>query len=91
MAIRIHPAEFRSPVLAGGSGPDARGRWRAGPFRLPFSWLGGILEYAIATNDDRIVEFVRRGYEYGCMFAIPRIGWTPTGGPKHFDGDVGGL
>ena len=52
--------------------------------------LRGILEYAIATNDDRIVEFVRRSYEYGRMFAIPRIGWAPTGGPKHFDGDVGG-
>ena len=52
--------------------------------------LRGILEYAMVVNDERVKEFVRRSYEYSRMFAIPRIGWAPTGGPKHFAGNIGG-
>ena len=52
--------------------------------------LRGILEYATVANDDRVKEFVRRSYEYARMFAIPRIGWAPTGGPKHYGGNIGG-
>ncbi|MBM3240005.1 hypothetical protein FJZ31_27275 [Candidatus Poribacteria bacterium] len=34
----------------------------------------GLLEYAIATNNTRIKEFVRDGYEYARNFGISRIG-----------------
>ncbi|NLX07266.1 MAG: hypothetical protein GXY33_19175 [Phycisphaerae bacterium] len=37
--------------------------------------LRGVLEYAMAVGDQRILEFVRRAYEYTLTFAIPRIGW----------------
>jgi len=37
--------------------------------------LRGILEYALVTSDVRIIEFVRRAYEYTLTFGIPRIGW----------------
>jgi len=38
--------------------------------------LRGILEYARVTNDARVLEFVRRAYEYTMTFGIPRIGWV---------------
>lgn len=37
--------------------------------------MRGILEYAIATNDPQLKEFVRAGYEYARTFGIPRLGW----------------
>jgi len=37
--------------------------------------LRGILEYGRVANDSRIVEFVRRAYEYALTFGIPRMGW----------------
>ncbi len=52
--------------------------------------LRGVLDYAILTNSERLKEFVRRSYEYARMFAIPRIGWAPTSGPKSFDIGFGG-
>ncbi|MBI2841770.1 MAG: hypothetical protein HYX78_00050 [Armatimonadetes bacterium] len=37
--------------------------------------LRGILEYGMATNDARLKNFARAGYEYARTFGIPRIGW----------------
>jgi hypothetical protein len=50
-------------------------------FRLHFHGavltLWALLEYAIATNDSDLKEFVRDGYEYARTFGLPRIGWFP--------------
>jgi hypothetical protein len=40
--------------------------------------LRGILEYGMAVEDPRILEFVQRAYEYTWTFGIPRMGWVNT-------------
>ena len=42
--------------------------------------LRGILEYARAANDQRVMEFVRRSYEHMRTYMIPGIGWFPSNG-----------
>jgi len=37
--------------------------------------LRGILEYAIAANDQTALEFVKRSYDFTWSYGIPRIGW----------------
>lgn len=37
--------------------------------------LRGLLEYGVVANDERVKEFVRRGYEFMREFAIPRLGY----------------
>ena len=37
--------------------------------------LRGLLEYALASRDEDVKQFVRRGYEYRQGFGIPEIGW----------------
>ncbi|OFX17983.1 MAG: hypothetical protein A2Z18_07880 [Armatimonadetes bacterium RBG_16_58_9] len=41
--------------------------------------LRAILEYAIATNDPRLKQFVRDGYEWGKQHVLPRIGLVGDG------------
>ncbi|MBI4026584.1 MAG: hypothetical protein HY360_16475 [Verrucomicrobia bacterium] len=38
--------------------------------------LRALLEYAMVVGDDRILEFVRRAYEFTRSLSIPRIGWV---------------
>jgi len=38
--------------------------------------LRGMLEYARVANDMRVLEFVRRSYEYTMTLGLPRIGWV---------------
>ena len=38
--------------------------------------LRGMLDYAVAAGDFRVMEFVRRAYEYTWTLGIPRIGWV---------------
>jgi hypothetical protein len=40
--------------------------------------LRGILEYGMAVEDPRILEFVQRAYEYTWTLGIPRKGWVNT-------------
>ncbi|MHB0879022.1 MAG: glycoside hydrolase family protein [Anaerolineae bacterium] len=61
-----------------------------GHFHSTLVGLRGILEYAIATNDKRLKQFVRDGYTYARSFGISRIGWFPGsiapeawGRPRH--------
>lgn len=37
--------------------------------------LRGMLQYGIAAEDPRVLEFVRRAYEFSLTQGIPRIGW----------------
>jgi hypothetical protein len=53
--------------------------------------LRGILEYALATKNQRLLQFVRDGYTYARSFGIARMGWFPGsvypeshGRPQHF-------
>ncbi|MBI2841974.1 MAG: hypothetical protein HYX78_01090 [Armatimonadetes bacterium] len=41
--------------------------------------LTSILEYAIATNDSRLKEFVRDGYEWSRQYRLPRLGFIDNG------------
>ena len=45
--------------------------------------LRGILEYAIATNNSKLKNFARAGYEYARTFGIPRLGWFQEYTGKH--------
>ena len=40
--------------------------------------LRGMLQYGLATRDERVLEFVKRSYEYSLTLAIPRLGWVPV-------------
>jgi hypothetical protein len=64
--------------------PEQRGQFY-GHFHGHTMALRGILEYAIATNDPRLKDFVRSGYEYARAFGIPRLGWFQeyTGKASH--------
>ena len=44
--------------------------------------LHGMLEYAIAANDARVLEFVQRGYEFALTLGLSKLGWVtaPSGG-----------
>ena len=37
--------------------------------------LQGMLEYAMAANDARVLEFAQRGYEFALTLGIARLGW----------------
>ncbi len=45
--------------------------------------LRGILEYGIATNDAKLKNFARAGYEYARIFGISRLGWFQEYTGKH--------
>ena len=42
--------------------------------------LRGLLEYAVAAQDTRVMEFVRRSYEHLRTYMVPRSGWFPSNG-----------
>lgn len=54
--------------------PEQNGQFY-GHFHAHTLCLRGILEYGIATNDTRLKNFARAGYEYARTFGITRIGW----------------
>ncbi len=56
--------------------PGQNGQFR-GHFHAHTVCLRGILEYGIATNDVRLKNLARAGYEYARTFGIPRLGWFP--------------
>ena len=60
--------------------------------------LRGLLEYGIVAGDTRVLEFVRRSYEFTLTRGIARLGWVnsfPTPGENHMEscslGDMIGL
>jgi len=66
----------RKPSPAGICGAE-QGHWYT-HFHARAMALRGILEYARTVGHQRMLEFVRRSYEYTRCFGIPRIGWTNT-------------
>jgi hypothetical protein len=59
------------------SGPD-HAHW-LGHFHGHINTLRAILEYAIATNDSRLKQFVRDGYEWARQAMLARIGFVGDG------------
>jgi hypothetical protein len=59
------------PGLAG----DEQGHWYT-HFHARAIGLRGILEYARVVQDARLLEFVRRAYEFTLSMGIPRLGWV---------------
>ena len=64
-------AQLPDPAYTAGS---ELGHWFS-HFHARATVLRGLLEYARATNDVRVLEFVRRSYEFTLTQGIPRIGW----------------
>jgi hypothetical protein len=64
--------------------PEEKGQFQ-GHFHAHTVALRGVLEYAIATDDRELKEFVRHGYEYARLFGVARLGWFEeyTGRASH--------
>ena len=62
------------PSAACVAGPEM-GHWYT-HFHARAGALRGMLEYGMTARDERVLEFVRRAYEYTWTFGIPRIGWV---------------
>ena len=63
-----------APSAVGVAGPEM-GHWYT-HFHARAGALRGMLEYGMTARDERVLEFVRRAYEYTWTFGIPRIGWV---------------
>lgn len=59
------------PYVAG----SEQGHWYS-HFHARATALRGMLEYGIEAGDWRVIEFVRKAYEYTLTMGIPRIGWV---------------
>jgi len=64
--------EMPDPVCISGA---EQGHWFS-HFHARAIALRGILEYGMAVEDPRILEFVQRAYEYTWTLGIPRMGWV---------------
>ena len=59
------------PVCISG---EEQGHWFS-HFHARAIALRGMLEYAMAAHDIRVIEFVQRAYEHTWTYGIPRMGW----------------
>ena len=69
-----HAARLPDPVCVAG---QEEGHWYS-HFHARAIALRGMLEYSRVADDWRVLEFVRRAYEYTLTFGIPRMGWINT-------------
>jgi DUF1680 family protein len=88
-----HAAGLPDPAFTAGS---EQGHWYT-HFHARATTLRGMLEYARTAGDDRVLEFVRRAYEYTLTQGIPRMGFI-NGYPGRMNmmegcaiGDLAGL
>lgn len=68
------PARGPDPVCIAGA---EQGHWYS-HHHARCQTLRGLLDYATVTGESRVLEFVRRAYEYTLSLSIPRIGWVNT-------------
>ena len=66
----IAPCQPDPPFVAGAE----QGHWYS-HFHARAIALRGLLAYGRATADQRVLEFVRRAYEFTLTQGIPRMGW----------------
>ena len=71
----LKPSLWEEGALEDLVGPE-RAQWQ-GHFHGHITTFMGLLWYALTTNNVRLTEFVRSGYEYSRNFGIARIGWFP--------------
>ncbi len=81
MAQRLTNFLLRPEVWGNGEGPSTvdattHGLWK-GHYHSHSMGMAGLLEYALATNDPRVAQFVVDFYTYSRNFGISRIGWFP--------------
>jgi hypothetical protein len=81
MAQRLTRFLLRPEVWGNGEGPttvdaSVHGLWK-GHFHSHSMGMAGLMEYAAATNDARVAQFVVDFYTYSRNFGISRIGWFP--------------
>ena len=62
----------------------ARLGFKGAHFHAHTACLLGILEYAMTAQDDAMMEFVRRGFEYGKAQGFPQVGFFPENVLPHF-------
>jgi hypothetical protein len=67
-----HAAGLPDPACTAGA---EQGHWFT-HFHARATSLRGMLEYARTVGDDRVLEFVRRAYEFSLSQGIPRMGWV---------------
>ena len=66
-----HAAALPDPAYTAGS---EQGHWHT-HFHARATTLRGMLEYGRTAGDERVIEFVRRAYEYTLTQGIPRMGY----------------
>jgi hypothetical protein len=81
MAQRLTRFLLRPEVWGNGEGPTtvdatAHALWK-GHYHSHSMGMAGLLEYAVATNDARVAQFVVDFINYSRNFGITRIGWFP--------------
>ena len=69
-------AWIRKPLPgAAGVAHSEMGHWYS-HFHARAVALRGLLEYGMTAGNQRVLEFVRRAYEYSWTLGIPRMGWV---------------
>jgi len=74
-----HPTHYNvterldEPLFIAG---EEQGHWYT-HFHARCRGLRALLDYGIATSDQRAIEFVRRAYDFSWSMGIPKIGWIP--------------
>ncbi|MBI4474004.1 MAG: hypothetical protein HY646_15150, partial [Acidobacteria bacterium] len=71
----MKPQFWADDALAETVGTE-RAHWR-GHFHGHLTAFRALLRYAVATDDQKLKEFVRAGYEYAHNFGIPCVGFFP--------------
>lgn len=61
---------------------DAEGKWKDGVhFHGTTHGLLGILELGLAKNDQHLIDFARKAYDFARSQGITEVGWFPEGYP----------
>jgi hypothetical protein len=83
LAHNVAPRQPDPPFVAGAE----QGHWYS-HFHARAIALRGLLAYGRATANSRVIEFVRRAYEFTLTQGIPRMGWIDCypGVQNHMEG-----
>jgi len=73
MKPRFWGAQVEPICVAGSEKGHVNAHWHAKALTLR-----AILDYGMAANDQRAIEFARDGYEFARTLGIPRLGWLAT-------------
>ena len=68
-----------------GDAYDDIGRWKHWHFHTNVGTLISLLEYATTVDDDKLIEFVKNGYEFAKVNGEPLLGYYPEHAPGFDD------